>query len=286
MDDHARYYTRGVRFPRLVGRTADGTRIPGGPYTLLQAVGGLLVFVVGQGTRPLWGGHGLLADYTFLAFATFGAAFALRFARPGGRDPVTAAVAVVGLYLQPRTGALNGRGIRIRRPHLVTGRIAVLDLHGLQAEHRALPPATTAAGHSGPTDPAPQPATEVGPGSSQASAAVHVPAPARPAAIAEPVPGPQPAVPLSHVGRLLATAVGTAAEGSTPGTVLTRPSTIEASTPEGATPEVMATSVAPAGESSIWRNTPRSTTPGPVRPRPTTASSPAPRTGPEGAPRA
>ena len=34
----ARFYTRSRKFPRLIGRLHDGTKIPGGPYTVTQAI--------------------------------------------------------------------------------------------------------------------------------------------------------------------------------------------------------------------------------------------------------
>ena len=34
----ARFYTRSRRFPKFIGRLHDGTKIPGGPYTLTQGV--------------------------------------------------------------------------------------------------------------------------------------------------------------------------------------------------------------------------------------------------------
>lgn len=128
VDDVARYYTRGVRFPRLVGKTDDGTRIPGGPYTITQVIGGLVVFVAGNALRPLWGGHSLVADYAVLLVATVATVFALKFVRSGGRDPFTAGLALLSVYAQPRSGRVAGRAVRIRTPHRVSGRIALLSI--------------------------------------------------------------------------------------------------------------------------------------------------------------
>ena len=64
--DVVRFHTRGVRFPRLIGKTADGTRLPGGPYTITQVVATVTIFIVGQWTRPVWGGNGLAGDYLVL----------------------------------------------------------------------------------------------------------------------------------------------------------------------------------------------------------------------------
>lgn len=185
-DDVARYYTPGVRFPRLVGKTADGARIPGGPYTITQAVGGLAVFVVGNGLRPLWGGRSLVADYGALLVAVVVTVFALKFVRSGGRDPFTAGLALLGVYTQPRSGRVGGRAVRIRPPRRVRGRIALLI------------PASAAV--------APAPRRSAAAPARPASAAVPQvsgrPAPGGLAGLALPAPAPG----LSAVGRRLAAA--------------------------------------------------------------------------------
>ncbi len=119
-DEVVRFHTRGVRFPRLIGKTADGTRLPGGPYTITQVVATVTVFIAGQWTRPVWGGNGLTSDYLALVAVAVVVGFALRHATFGPRDPVTTAIAVIGLYLAPRTGRLGGRGVRRPAPSRVT----------------------------------------------------------------------------------------------------------------------------------------------------------------------
>ena len=114
--DVVRFHTRGVRFPRLIGKTADGTRLPGGPYTITQVVATVTVFIAGQWTRPLWGGNGLATDYLILTAVAVAIGFALRHTSFGPRDPVTTAIAVVTLYLTPRSGRRNGRALRAIRP--------------------------------------------------------------------------------------------------------------------------------------------------------------------------
>jgi hypothetical protein len=134
-EEVARYYTRGLRFPRLVGKTADGTRIPGGPYTTIQAVGGLVVFLLAQVTRGLWGSGDLFRDFVITGAVTAGVVWGLKFVRAGGRSPGQIAAAVARLLIQPRTGRLNGRGLRIRGPHR-----AVLGLLVLAPGTPAQPP--------------------------------------------------------------------------------------------------------------------------------------------------
>jgi hypothetical protein len=182
--DIARYYTRGVRFPRLIGKTHDGTRVPGGPYTLTQGVGGLVVFLGGWWTRPLWGNSSLIRDYLLLFIAVGLAVFALRFVRTSGRDPFTAGVALLSVYLQPRHGRLRGRTLRISRPHAVRGRpVLIKDLKRTGPPARRAIPATTI------------PRSRIATGLTTAGISAVSPAP----------PGPRERTPvLSGVGQLLA----------------------------------------------------------------------------------
>ncbi len=116
-EEVVRFHTRGVRFPRLIGKTADGTRLPGGPYTITQVVATVTIFIGGQWTRPIWGGHGLASDYLALVAVAIVVGFLLRHASFGPRDPVTTALALITLYLTPTTGRRNGRPVAaLKRP--------------------------------------------------------------------------------------------------------------------------------------------------------------------------
>ena len=48
-----KWYTRARKFPQLIGRTPDGTRIPGGPYTYTQVAAGVVTAVYASvGANP------------------------------------------------------------------------------------------------------------------------------------------------------------------------------------------------------------------------------------------
>ena len=72
MSDHERdtevvkWYTRARRFPQLIGRTPDGARIWGGPYTYTQFFGGVAVLVVGAKTVGVWGQFGVIGNALLL----------------------------------------------------------------------------------------------------------------------------------------------------------------------------------------------------------------------------
>src|SRR5450759_686655 len=52
-----KYYTRARKFPQLIGRTPDGAKIWGGPYTFTQAISAGVVLFVGVNTMGLWAHH-------------------------------------------------------------------------------------------------------------------------------------------------------------------------------------------------------------------------------------
>lgn len=58
----ARFYTRSRKFPRMVGRLPEGTRIWGGPYTFTQLGLGLVAIFVALATRGVWSWGSVLID--------------------------------------------------------------------------------------------------------------------------------------------------------------------------------------------------------------------------------
>lgn len=123
--DVVKWYTRARKFPQLLGKTPDGTRLLGGPYTITQAVGGGLVFWVGLKTMSLWANYGLLGNTFALVTATAGTVFGLGQIPLGSRNPFNVAIGLFRAMGAPRSGRLGGRPVRVRRPHQVRHRVAV-----------------------------------------------------------------------------------------------------------------------------------------------------------------
>ncbi|MGH3357429.1 MAG: hypothetical protein ACRDO7_01410, partial [Nocardioidaceae bacterium] len=63
----ARFWTRARRFPRLIGKSVNGERIPGGPYTTAQAIGGFLTVWLLWESRPVWEQGNIIAELMFIA---------------------------------------------------------------------------------------------------------------------------------------------------------------------------------------------------------------------------
>lgn len=149
-----RWYTRARRIPRLIGKAPGGGHYPGGPYTLAQAGGAAIVLLGGQATMSLWGRFGFWGNNIGLAVATILTLVALRFVKPGGRDPVTAAIAVLRLARGPSWGRYRGKPVRsgAKRPVVVHHRIhaRVPSRSGLSTAAAAPGP-----GHTDPPTPGP-----------------------------------------------------------------------------------------------------------------------------------
>jgi len=123
--ERVKWFTLARRFPQLIGRTPDGTRIPGGPYTVTQALGGLAVVVVGYMSMGVWAHFGGLGNFAVLFAVAGGTVFGLGRIPLGARNPFAIGVGVVRAVSAPKLGRVRGRSVRIRRPHTVTHRMIV-----------------------------------------------------------------------------------------------------------------------------------------------------------------
>lgn len=169
-----KWYTRARKFPQLIGRTPDGAKIWGGPYTFTQAVGAGAVLFAGVNTMRWWASYGLIGNAMILLGVAYGTVLALGRIPLGSRNPVAVTSGALHALTAPRTGRLAGRAVRLRRPHRVRHSITVLL-----------------------TDP-PPPVRAPAPAGAVPAGRRHLrrgPAPAAPATRRRPAAGPQPAPP-------------------------------------------------------------------------------------------
>jgi len=120
-----KWYTRARKFPQLIGRTPDGAKIWGGPYTFTQAVGAGVIALVAVNTMGLWANYGFIGNALLLTGAIYGGVLLLGRIPVGSRSPISVVVGGVHAAIAPRTGRLAGRPVRLRRPHLVRHSITV-----------------------------------------------------------------------------------------------------------------------------------------------------------------
>lgn len=165
-----KWFTRARRFPQLIGRTPDGARLWGGPYTVTQVVGAGVTLFLGTQTMGLWAHHGLLGNAGVLLGVTYGLVLALGRIPVGSRNPLSVTAGIGRALAASTTGTLAGRPVKLARPHHVRHRIVVL-----QTPAVAPKPA-----------PAPQPAAAAAPAPSiaPATAGMHKPHGRPPAASA------------------------------------------------------------------------------------------------------
>lgn len=120
-----RWYTRARKFPQLIGKTPDGAKLWGGPYTYTQVIGAAVVLVVGLKTISLWGAFGLIGNALVVLGAAYGTALLLGRLPIGSRSPISVGAGVVRALSGPAQGILCGAPLRIRRPHRVRSRLVI-----------------------------------------------------------------------------------------------------------------------------------------------------------------
>lgn len=104
----ARFWTGARRFPRLIGKTVNGDRIPGGPYTITQAIGGTLTVWILWETRPVWGPGQIIAELLFIAGMGWCVLWALGKVPIQTRNPMVLVAGIAQAMFAPREGRLAG----------------------------------------------------------------------------------------------------------------------------------------------------------------------------------
>jgi len=115
----AKWFTQARKFPQLIGRTPDGTRLWGGPYTVTQLVLGGVVVLLLWNTTWLWAHFGLVGNIIVGLAIVYGAIYAAGKLPFGMRNPV-----VIGAGWGRVLARLWSAPIpaQIRRPHQAFGR--------------------------------------------------------------------------------------------------------------------------------------------------------------------
>lgn len=115
-----KYYTKARKFPQLLGRFPDGTKIPGGPYTVQQLLAGIGIIALGSMTMGIWGFLGGMGDILLLFGVAIFAMFMIGRLPMNGRNPFYAVIGFYKALAAPRGGRFQGRSVRIRKPRHLT----------------------------------------------------------------------------------------------------------------------------------------------------------------------
>lgn len=121
----AKTFTRTRRIPQLIGRTSDGARIPGGPYTMTQAIGGFVVGWLLYLTMGLWGGGSAMWNWAMALTAVGIAVFLLGRLPIGGRNPMSMLMGFGNATLAGKPTAVGGLSMPRSKIHAVTGSVLI-----------------------------------------------------------------------------------------------------------------------------------------------------------------
>ena len=120
------WYTKGRRIPTLIGKDVSGRRIPGGPYTGLQAVTAAAVPALLWSTRSLWAADMAgLAMIAVLIGLTVGAVKLVGKVDFASRNPLLMLAGYLRQITGPAAGTLAGRKLAELKPHRVACAIEV-----------------------------------------------------------------------------------------------------------------------------------------------------------------
>lgn len=117
----ARFYTRSRKFPRLIGRLHDGTKIPGGPYTVTQGIVAAVLLALGLVTRGLWGTGTILVDIPIVLLVAWGGAWGAGRLPATRRNVASILLGAFGAVFSPAAGKYQEQTVRLRPPHFAGG---------------------------------------------------------------------------------------------------------------------------------------------------------------------
>ena len=126
-EEIAGFYTRSRKFPKMIGRMTDGTRIWGGPYTLTQVgIGGVVLLILLITRTYLWSTGFVLFDMAVAAGVSWCVVKIVGYIPTFRRNLVSVFVDAVSAMFKPRGGMYQGRVVKLARPHQAVGKTAVL----------------------------------------------------------------------------------------------------------------------------------------------------------------
>ncbi|WP_337007254.1 hypothetical protein [Microbacterium sp. LB12] len=117
----ARFYTRSRKFPRLIGRLHDGTKIPGGPYTVTQGIVAAVLLALGLVTRGLWGMGTILVDIPIVLLVAWGGAWGAGRLPTTRRNVASLVLGAFGAVFSPAAGKYQEQTVKLRPPHFAGG---------------------------------------------------------------------------------------------------------------------------------------------------------------------
>ncbi|XAS69890.1 hypothetical protein V3C33_20885 (plasmid) [Micrococcaceae bacterium Sec5.7] len=123
-----RFY-RTSKYPLMMGRLPDGTKIFGGPYTAAQGITGAAMIMLALFTWGMWASFGLIGNLVTLVVVVLVPVHLAGMIRTKNRNPVMIAAGALGAWSAPSGGKLANASLKFRKPHYVSGLTIVSDHH-------------------------------------------------------------------------------------------------------------------------------------------------------------
>ena len=114
--DVVKWYTHARRFPTLIGRTHDGKRIPGGPYTPTQLIVGAVLAWTASKATSIWAHFGRATNIVLVVVVVGGVTLALGKVPLGTRNPLRVIFGALRAYSVPSAGRYRGSPAKTPQP--------------------------------------------------------------------------------------------------------------------------------------------------------------------------
>lgn len=119
-------FYRTSKYPLMLGRLPDGTKIFGGPYTAAQGIAGAAMIILVLSTWGLWANYGFFGNIIVAATAVVIPVYLAGMIRTRNRNPASLFLGVLNALGSPDAGKLGDRAFKFRKPHHVRGNV-ILD---------------------------------------------------------------------------------------------------------------------------------------------------------------
>ncbi len=111
-----RFYTRARKVKKMLGKLHDGSKIPGGPYTLTQGAAGVVTGFLVLNTNGLWTTRMSIVDIVLGVLAMWGVAWAVGRLPSTNRNPALVLFDASGAVFKSAMGSYRGEALEIRKP--------------------------------------------------------------------------------------------------------------------------------------------------------------------------
>ena len=116
MAETGRFYSSIRRIPTTLHRLPDGTRLWGGPYTLVQGAGAAAVLALLWSFRGVWGTQTLIVDVVISLGWAAAAVWALRYAPDNIHELIMLFTGAINAWSKPKNGQYEGVKFELTRP--------------------------------------------------------------------------------------------------------------------------------------------------------------------------